>query len=308
MRIAAFPKGWLDDISIHRTMSVFDWIERAGALGCEGLELYEGFFWSLEDDFVEAVGQALEKAGFDMPMMCCSPDFTHPDPGFRRDQIERQARFIEITRALGGSGAACRVLSGQRHPGLSVEEGLERAAGAIRELLPLAHRLDVTLALENHYKDGAWLYPEFAQRRDVFLRLLDAIDDRTHFGVQYDPSNAVVAGDDPVDLLRAVIGRVVTMQASDRYLAPGASLDDVLAAEGRPGYLEQLRHGVIGQGMNDFDAIFSTLAAAGYNGWVSVEDGVDGLDQMRQSVEFLKQMREVHFGGRTDLSRDNLVQ
>ncbi|MDR1213015.1 MAG: sugar phosphate isomerase/epimerase [Propionibacteriaceae bacterium] len=308
MRIAAFPKGWLDDISIHRTMSVFDWIELAGALGCEGLELYEGFFWSLEDDFVQAVGEALVQAGFEMPMMCCSPDFTHPDPDQRRRQIDRQYRLIEITRVLGGPGAACRVLSGQRHPGLSVEEGLERAVGAIQELLPLAHRLDVVLAIENHYKDGAWLYPEFAQRRDVFLRLLDAIDDRTHFGVQFDPSNAIVAGDDPVDLLRAVIGRVVTMQASDRYLEPGAALADVLAAEGQAGYLKELRHGVIGQGLNDYDAIFTVLAAAGYNGWVSVEDGVDGLDQMRQSVDFLRRMRDRHFGGRTDISRSNLVQ
>lgn len=38
---------------------------------------------------------------------------------------------------------------------------------------------------------------------DLFLALVDAIDD-PHFGVNYDPSNAFLAGDDPVELLRSV--------------------------------------------------------------------------------------------------------
>ena len=85
----------------------------------------------------------------------------------------------------------------------------------------MAREHDVVLGLENHYKDGFWKYPEFAQKKDVFLELLDAIPDRDHFGVQYDPSNAIVAGDDPIELLRAVADRVVSMHASDRYLAEG---------------------------------------------------------------------------------------
>ena len=59
---------------------------------------------------------------------------------------------------------------------------------------------DVVLGLENHYKDGFWSYPEFAQNQDVFLALLDAIRNSGIFGVQYDPSNAIVAGDDPIAL------------------------------------------------------------------------------------------------------------
>jgi NADPH:quinone reductase-like Zn-dependent oxidoreductase len=114
--------------------------------------------------------------------------------------------------------------------GVSTEQGLEWAAESTRALWPIARELDIVLALENHYKDGYWSYPEFAQKREVFLALLSQIDDRVHFGVQSDPSNATVAGDDPVDFLKTVIDRVVTMQASDRTLAPGATL---LVAEPR---------------------------------------------------------------------------
>ncbi|MGO1267319.1 MAG: hypothetical protein ACTMIY_11860 [Microbacterium gubbeenense] len=76
MRISAFPKGDLDALTSERTMTVFDWIEKAKVLSVEGLELYTGMFWQTDDAYVASVGDALAAAGFEMPMMCASPDFT----------------------------------------------------------------------------------------------------------------------------------------------------------------------------------------------------------------------------------------
>ncbi|OUC08219.1 xylose isomerase, partial [Litorilinea aerophila] len=166
----------------------------------------------------------------------------------------------------------------------------------IQELLPVAREYEIVLGLENHYKDGYWQYPEFAQKQDVFLRLLEAIPERTYFGVQYDPSNAIVAGDDPIELLRRVADRVVSMHASDRYLAEGTTLEELRQSDGTLGYSPNLRHGVTGQGLNDYDAIFSILAGVGYQGWVSIEDGMNGMDEMRASIDFLKRMRQKYFG------------
>ena len=39
---------------------------------------------------------------------------------------------------------------------------------------------------------------------------------------------------------------------------------------------------------NDYDAIFTELKRVGFDGWISIEDGVDGIDQLRRSAEFLK--------------------
>ena len=155
----------------------------------------------------------------------------------------------------------------------------------------------VILGLENHYKDGFWKYPEFAQKRDVFLELVGSIADRENFGVQYDPSNAIVAGDDPIGLLEAVADRVVSMHASDRYLAEGATLDDLKQTDGTLGYSPDLRHGVTGKGLNDYHAIFRTLAAHGYQGWVSIEDGMNGMGEMAESLAFLRRMGEQYFPG-----------
>jgi sugar phosphate isomerase/epimerase len=296
MKISAFPKCYLDDISLHRTMSVFDWIEMAKALGAEGLEMYEGFFTSLTEDYIDRVGEAIHRAGFEMPMLCCSPNFTNPDPKGRKQAIDREIQMIQITRRLGGPGAACRVLSGQRYPEVSLAQGLEWVVEAINQVLPVAREYDIVLALENHYKDGYWQYPEFAQKKEVFLQVLAAIPERTHFGVQYDPSNAIVAGDDPIELLREVADRVVTMHASDRYLAEGTTLAELKQSDGTLGYSPNLRHGVTGQGLNDYDTIFTILKEVGYSGWVSIEDGMNGMDEMKESIRFLKRMRARYFG------------
>jgi sugar phosphate isomerase/epimerase len=295
LNLSAFPKCYLDDIAGRRTLSVFDWIAMARGLDADGLEMYDGFFESLDPAYLDRVGAAIEGAGFAMPMLCCSPDFTNPDPDARKRALDREAELIRATRRLGGPRAVCRVLSGQRYPEVDREQGLTWVIDCILKLLPIARESDIVLGLENHYKDGYWAYPEFAQKQDVFLALVGAIDDRTHFGVQYDPSNALVAGDDPVALLRAVAPRVVSMHASDRYLAEGTTLEQLRQADGTLGYSPDLRHGVTGRGLNDYDAIFRILAEHGYRGWVSIEDGMNGMEEMAESLAFLRRMTAKYF-------------
>ncbi len=297
MRISAFPKGYLDEMVVQRTKTVYEWIDEARGLGVDGLELHTGFLWDTSAAGIDRLGDAIREAGFQMPMMCASPDFTHPDAGQRAREIDAQAEFMRITATLGGAGAACRIVSGQAHPGVSTGQGIEWVVDAITTLLPLAVELDILLPIENHYKASVWTYPEFAQRPAVFHAILDAIDDRTHFGVQFDPSNAITAGVDSGDFLDTVIDRVVTMQASDRYLEAGTSLDDLRQADGTIGYAPALKHGVIGQGLNDYPRIFETLVAAGYDGWISIEDGVNGYDELKASADFLLDARERWFSG-----------
>lgn len=284
-RIAAFPKAYMHGLCKDGSMTLRQWFDLASGLGVDGLEFYAGFLELADPAGWPELRRQVEDIGMTIPMLCCSPDFTHPDAAFRQAQIDQQLRWIEMTAALGGR--YCRVLSGQRRPQLSIDEGVGLAADSIRRCLPAAAASGVTLIIENHYKDDFWQYPEFAQKMDVFCRLVDAIDDPA-FGVNYDPSNAYLAGDDPLELLRRVVSRVVTMHASDRYLVEG-TLEDLRREEGgSEGYARRLRHGEIGKGLNDYDAIFSQLASAGFDGWISIEDGVDGIDQLRRSAEFLR--------------------
>jgi sugar phosphate isomerase/epimerase len=87
-----------------------------------------------------------------------------------------------------------------------------------------------------------------------------------------------LASEDPLALLQRVKEHVVTMHASDRRW-----VGDVLL------------HGAIGTGLNDYDAIFATLRGVGFAGWISIEDGVNGMDELHQSARFLRTKMAEHF-------------
>ena len=259
----------------------------------DGLEWYAGFLEMEDESNWTMFRSQVEDQGKVIPMMCCSPDFTHPDTTFRSKEISKQKRWIDMTYTLGGS--YCRVLSGQRRPELSIDEGVKLAADCIEECLPYAEERNITLIMENHYKDDFWEYPEFAQKMDVFCKLVDRIH-HPNFGVNYDPSNTYLAGEDPLELLYRVSDRVVTMHASDRYLKEG-TIEDLRKEEGGAvGYAKRLSHGEIGKGLNDYDAIFTELKRVGFNGWISIEDGVDGMDQLARSVTFVRNKMKTYWG------------
>jgi sugar phosphate isomerase/epimerase len=290
-QLAAFPKAWLDDLCISDKMTIRQWLELGASLRLDGLEFYTGFRELADPKSWAESRRIAEDHGLAIPMLCCSPDFTHPDPAFRQKQVDAEKRWIDMGAALGAK--FCRVLSGQRRPEVSREDGIRYAADGIRACLPHAQSRGITLVLENHYKDGYWEHPEFAQRMDVFCDLVGRID-HPNFGVNYDPSNTILAGEDPLELLRRVKHRVRTMHASDRYLAEG-TIEDLRREEDVTGYAKRLRHGEIGKGMNDYDAIFTELAGVGFDSWISIEDGVEGVEQLRRSVEFLRRKIAQHW-------------
>jgi sugar phosphate isomerase/epimerase len=300
--LSAFPKGFFDAI-VARRMSVQQWIDLAGSLGLDGVELYPKFLDSFESPYLAKIRKEATSRGMEIPMMCNSPDFTQPDPADRKREVERTRDMFRVTAELGGKW--CRVLSGQNRPGLKEDEALKWVVDCLWELVPHAKSAGIVMSMENHYKDGLWEYPEFAQSHRRYLHILDAVDS-PWLKAQYDPSNAVVAGEDPYALLDRVLPRLATMQASDRYLE-GGTLEDLKKhnADPRHGYAKIVKHGVIGKGLNDYDRIFGTLAKAGYAGWVSIEDGEgptveEGMANLRASTEFLRAQFVRHFGGGGD--------
>lgn len=292
-KLAAFPKGFIHQLVAENEMSIYEWIDISTSLEIEGLEFYSNFADLKDPAHWPKIRRAVEATGMVIPMMCCSPDFTIPDPEGRRREVEKEISWIRMSAELGAK--YCRVLSGQRRKEITREQGLGYVVESIEACLPEAEKLGVILTLENHYKDDFWTEPEFAQMMDVFVELVGRIDS-PWFGVNFDPSNAIAAGENPLDLLEAVKHRVVTMHASDRYLAQG-TIEDLRREEGgSAGYVKFFRHGVIGKGLNDYDAIFSTLKAVGFDGWISIEDGVEGMEQMVESAQFLKKKIAQHWG------------
>ena len=284
-KLAAFPKGFIKPL-VSGQMSIYEWIKLADGLRIDGLEFYNNFADVKDPANWPKIRKAVEDTGMVIPMMCASPDFTIPDAALRKKEVEHEIKAIEMSAALGAK--YCRVLSGQRRKDITREEGMGYVVESINACIPVAEKLGITLIIENHYKDDFWTEPEFAQMMDVFVDLVSRIESPS-FGVNFDPSNAIAAGEDPLELLEKVKHRVLTMHASDRYLASG-TIEDLRKAEGgSAGYVSFFKHGVIGKGLNDYDAIFKTLKDVGFDSWISIEDGVDGMEQMHESADFLRE-------------------
>ncbi len=288
-RLAAFPKCFLDALLPPGSMSWPEWTAMAAQLPhIEGIEMWPPALLSFDPSYLRGLRRAAEDCGLTIPMVCASPDFTQPDPTVRAAEIERHGSVIYAASLLGSG--TCRVLSGQRRPEVSRQEGVAWTIDAIETLLPVAERLGVTLVMENHYKDSLWHYPEFAQSSEIFLEILNAIDS-PWLGVNYDPSNALIAGEEPEKVLEQVKHRIVSMHASDRSVV-GGTLESLRRMDADPllGYAPYIEHGVIGRGSIDYDAIFDILAGIGFGGWISIEDGQDptqGMEDLAASAEFL---------------------
>src|SRR6185436_10254945 len=119
-----------------------DWVELAAPLGVDGLEYYSGFLELQNPARWPAARREVESRGLVIPMLCCSPDFSHPDVEFRQREIEKEKMWIRMAAALGAS--YCRVLSGQRRPELTREQGLRLVVESITACLPEAERCGVT--------------------------------------------------------------------------------------------------------------------------------------------------------------------
>ncbi len=127
----------------------------------------------------------------------------------------------------------------------------------------------VTLVYENHAKPGAWTYTDFSQPPEIFLEIARGIDG-SGIGINFDLGNAAAFAEDPLALLEAVIGRVVSIHASDT------------ASRG------ELRHVLLGTGVTPYPALFEKLARAGWDGWICLEEasyqGQAGVDAAVQFV------------------------
>lgn len=291
-RLAAFPKGFFYQLIDRHELTIEDFIMRAPSLGVAGVELYPGFLPGTSDADVARLRHVAEAAEIELPMMCSSPDFINPEPGAWDRAVGKVREMVDVMVELNppGQWRSVRVLSGQGWPGVPEAEGLARAVEGIMAVLGYAKPKGVWVVLENHYKDGLWTYPEFARSSSRFLHILSKIESPL-FGVNFDPSNAVVAGEDPLALLDRVLPRVRSVGASDRLLRPGYSLADLDSHSGT-GYPQALMHGVVGEGLNDYPAIFSRLSAIGFSGWISIEDGEAGGEQgyadIAASARFLR--------------------
>ena len=78
----------------------------------------------------------------------------------------------------------------------------------------------------------------------------------------------------------------VTDDARQQPLLAEGTVEDLRREENVKGYARCLDHSEISRGMNDYDGIFKALRDVGFDGDISIEDGVNGIDQPERSISF----------------------
>ncbi len=267
MKLSCLPVSIYDDIFSGKR-GVTNWIQFGAELGLDAVDFSIKFFPARDAETIKQVRAALETHSITPCMIACYPDFTHPDPAQRAQELTDLKADIALAKALGAK--FIRVTAGQNHPGTERTAGVQWVTDGFRHAIDTAEKHGITLAYENHTKGAPWDYWDFSQPTEIFLEILDALSD-TPLGVCFDTANPLVLGEDVLTLLEAVIHRIVVVHIFD--------LREV-------GVFEPVR---VGTGASPIPQIFSRIRQTGYDGWLSIEEASrTGEKGFTESVAFIR--------------------
>ncbi len=250
MHLSCLPVSFFADILAGR-MSVGAWARMGADLGLDAIDLSILFVPDRSPAAVASLRREIEVQGIRVAMITSYPDFTHPDAGQREQELALAQEVMAVAAGLGAE--LVRVTAGQAHPETGIAAGIAWAADGLSRLVDSTRAFGVMPVYENHAKPGAWRYTDFSQPPEIFLEIVRRTAD-VGLGVNFDTGNAATFAADPLALLDEVIGRVVSVHASDS------------AVRG------ELRHVLLGTGVTPYPALFARLVQAGWDGWICMEE------------------------------------
>jgi len=152
-----------------------------------------------------------------------------------------------------------------------------RIAEGLRQILPQAENAGVAVTIE----DFPNLLSPYASIQEVRYLLGRA----PGLKLTFDNGNFLIAGDDPLEALRAFADYVVNVHVKD--WEPDPEQRRIRCADG-----SWVRGGLHGQGMIDHRAIFAELVRMGYDGYLAFEyEGVmDHVEATRRGMAYLREV------------------
>lgn len=187
------------------------------------------------------------------------------------DDEKEVANIIELVaesaRTAAALGATRAITYFGGHPSRGRDEAISRYVELIQPALDVASDVGVNVLVENHFSHAPG---EVTNTARGCLDLVEAVD-RLNFGVNFDPCNFAVGGQDVVeayDILRSVVRNVhmkdtVPRDPDAHANYPGRVVTDLVRGD----------HIFVpmGQGVTDNATVLARLAADNYGGPVSVE-------------------------------------
>lgn len=271
MKVSCLPVSFFP-LMAGGSMDITDWARVAKKCGLDGIDLSIVNIKNHTPVYLKEIRKGIEAEGMPVIMIAAYPDFTNPDALQREREMEYLRHDIALVSQLGAK--YLRILAGQAHPSVPVDEGIEWVVEFFKKADEIAGKYGVMLLYEDHSKPGAWDYVDFSLPTGIFLEIVERTRD-TGIRINFDTANTLVYGDDPLPVLEKVIDRVETIHAADT--AVRGKLSPVL----------------LGTGIVRFDEIFSFLKNNGFDGWICIEEASNtGIDGIRKATGFVRERWE----------------
>ncbi|MBR6556921.1 MAG: sugar phosphate isomerase/epimerase [Clostridia bacterium] len=258
-------------------------VEKAASLGVAGVQKFatgKELLWT--DAEIREALDIVKSSGLVFSAICGDFGYGFHDPARNPEMIEKSKRVMELAKKL-----ECDIVTTHVHRMTEEEsESNQIIRAALEQLGSFAESMDAVYALETG--------PETGRVMDGFLSTLSTRGIRVNF----DPANLVMCmGERPEEALKYVGKRVIHTHAKDgirRGVGPFPGTDTperaahntVFGVKNVP-FVEV----PLGQGDVNFDTYLPALAAAGYDGFLTIERecGATPEADIAMAVSFLKE-------------------
>ncbi len=267
MKLSCLPVS-LFSLIINGSMSIRDWAKNAKEVGLDGIDLSMILIKNHTTKYLNELKMQIENEGLPIVMITTYPDFSNPNDL----QVEREMDYLRRDIALASFLEAkfLRILAGQNYPNINKKLTIRKVIDCFKRIDSIANKYNIKLVYENHSKPGVWDYSDFSHPTEIFLEIVEGIKN-TNIGINFDTANTLILNDDPLEVLKKIIGRVVVIHAAD------------IQAIGN------FNPTIIGKGIVPFKSIFKFLKENKFDGWICIEEASNtGLSGVKEAVKFIK--------------------
>ena len=282
MKIGMNMLVWTAHVQEHH----FSLFTKLKQIGYDGAEISIGL--GTLDEY-QSLGKRLASEGLEATCVCAPAPENNPacpDATVREAAVDWLKSRIDFAQALGST-----ILAGPNHSAFGHftrqaphPDEYTRSADVLRKVGDYAKQAGITLALEPLNRFECYLVNTAKQCRD----LVDMVD-HPNVGAMIDTHHAHIEEKDNAEAIRTLLPKLVHVHTCEND------------------------RGTPGRGLVRWDEVFSTLAANGYDGWLTIEsfsrDDVDfanainvwrefsPVDELTtEGHRFLRDMVNKHFG------------
>lgn len=257
MKISA--SYWMFEGGLEASLPVADAMAQAKDLGFDAIELCIGSQGVLTHETTEAQCQEIvaraKDQGIEIASVAsgeswgCSP--SDDDPAVRARIVAFTKQALQVTKWLGTDAylfvpGAVDVFFLEDSPVVPYDVCYERAKEAVTQLVPTAEKLGVTIGIEN-------VWNKFLLSPLEMRDFIDSFGSKA-VGSYFDAGNVLLTGY-PDQWIRILGSRIVRVHVKDFKKSVGTA----------EGFVDML------EGDVDFEAVKTTLAEVGYDGYVTAE-------------------------------------